>query len=248
VEPRTKIYGDDDPVFAYKADGLISGDLLTGALSRMLGENIGTYAIKLEGLGWSKNYDVNFVGAELTITPKSLMVVADDQTKLYGTELTLGTAAFTAPGLKPWDSITGVTLTSDGAVSTAPAGAYAITPSAAVGTGLSNYSIQYVDGALTVSPVDVPPLANAPTDLFLTEKFIYPHAERLEEKLVNPMDMLTSAGFLITGQVFFYHPLTNVDDDSYNGFQLEEAAYDFIDGQIEPCDPTGKSGKPCKNN
>ena len=48
---------------------------------------------------------------------------------------------------------TSVTLTSTGAPATATvAGSpYAITASAAVGTGLANYAITYVDGSLTVT-------------------------------------------------------------------------------------------------
>ncbi len=38
---------------------------------------------------------------------------------------------------------------------------YAIVPSAAVGTGLTNYTITYVDGELTVSEPPAPVLTNA---------------------------------------------------------------------------------------
>jgi hypothetical protein len=50
--------------------------------------------------------------------------------------------------------VTGVTLASAGAAASATVGGgpYAITPSAATGTGLSNYNITYATGLLTVSP------------------------------------------------------------------------------------------------
>ena len=56
-------------------------------------------------------------------------------------------------GLVNGDTVTSVTLTSTGAAATATvAGSpYAIVPSAAVGTGLSNYTISYVNGSLTVT-------------------------------------------------------------------------------------------------
>jgi hypothetical protein len=48
------------------------------------------------------------------------------------------------------DTVTSVTLTSAGAPATAAAGTYAIVPSAAQGTGLTNYAISYVNGKLSV--------------------------------------------------------------------------------------------------
>ncbi len=65
--------------------------------------------------------------------------------------LNLGTTDFTTTVLSNSDTVTGVTLTSPGAVGTAGVGGYFITPSAAVGTGLANYNITYDTGALTVT-------------------------------------------------------------------------------------------------
>src|SRR5206468_9015433 len=59
--------------------------------------------------------------------------------------------------LKNTDSVTSVTLTSTGAAATATVGGspYAITPSAAVGSGLGNYNISYHDAnvGLTVNAI-----------------------------------------------------------------------------------------------
>ena len=49
------------------------------------------------------------------------------------------------------DTVTSVSLSSAGAAATAAVGPYNIVPSAAVGSGLSNYTINYLNGALTVS-------------------------------------------------------------------------------------------------
>src|SRR5439155_13720035 len=56
-------------------------------------------------------------------------------------------------GLVNSDTVSSVTLTSPGAAAapTVAGSPYAITPSAAVGTGLTNYTIIYKDGKLTVS-------------------------------------------------------------------------------------------------
>ena len=50
------------------------------------------------------------------------------------------------------DSVTSVTLSSAGAPVTASVGTYPIMPSAAVGSGLSNYAIGYADGSFSVYP------------------------------------------------------------------------------------------------
>jgi hypothetical protein len=50
------------------------------------------------------------------------------------------------------DTLTSVTLTSTGAPATAAVGTYPIVPTDAVGTGLLNYTIKFVDGTLTVNP------------------------------------------------------------------------------------------------
>ena len=61
---------------------------------------------------------------------------------------------FSTIGLLNADTVTSVTLTSPGAVATAPVSGspYPITPSAAVGSGLGNYTISYFDGDLGVTP------------------------------------------------------------------------------------------------
>ncbi len=84
--------------------------------------------------------------------PAALLITARDQSKTYGEELDLGTSAFSTLGLINGDSVSRVTLSSTGAAASAPVSGspYAITPSAAVGTGLANYAISYLDGSLTV--------------------------------------------------------------------------------------------------
>src|SRR5262249_30031231 len=88
------------------------------------------------------------------ITPAPLTITADDGAKTYGQTETFDGTEFTTAGLLGSDSVTLVTLVSPGAPATATvAGSpYPITPSAAVGTGLANYTISYVPGSLFVNP------------------------------------------------------------------------------------------------
>ena len=82
-----------------------------------------------------------------------MTITANNDSKTYGTLKTFSSTAFTETGLVTanGDTITGVTETSTGAPASAPVGTYPIVPSAATGSGLSNYTIGYVDGTLTVN-------------------------------------------------------------------------------------------------
>jgi hypothetical protein len=84
--------------------------------------------------------------------PKAALTIrADDQTKTTGdTFVFLGTE-FTATGLIGGDSVSSATITSAGAPSGATAGAYDISISNAVGSGLNKYQIIYQLGSMTVS-------------------------------------------------------------------------------------------------
>ncbi|MGA7498407.1 MAG: MBG domain-containing protein, partial [Isosphaeraceae bacterium] len=120
------------------------------------------------GTGLS-NYTIAYVNGNLTVNAAALTITATSTSKTYGTLATFIGTAFTETGLVTanGDSITGVTETSAGAPASATvAGSpYSIVPSAAVGTGLSNYTIAYVNGNLTVNaaPLTVTPTAESMT-------------------------------------------------------------------------------------
>ncbi len=100
----------------------------------------------------STDYTGVTTNAKINVDKAPLTITADNQTKTYGSALPSAGAEFTTSGLVNGDTVASVTLTSAGAVATANvAGSpYAITPSAAVGSGLSNYNITYATGTLTV--------------------------------------------------------------------------------------------------
>ncbi|NDF17022.1 MAG: hypothetical protein EB079_03510, partial [Verrucomicrobia bacterium] len=66
------VFGQSDPVLSYQTVGLVAGDSLSGILSRAAGVNVGTYAINQGTLAASGNYDLQFTGADFTITPAPL--------------------------------------------------------------------------------------------------------------------------------------------------------------------------------
>ncbi len=109
---------------------------------------VGSYAINVSASGTDLgNYRVTTVNGRLAITKANLVIAATSAPKVYGTTASL---AYTETGLVNSDTITSVTKTSSGTSATAAVGTYAIDISAAVGTGLSNYTVKYSDGTLTV--------------------------------------------------------------------------------------------------
>src|SRR4029077_20908717 len=91
-----------------------------------------------------------------------LTITAKDESKTYGaTFAPNGATQFTVSvgTLYNGDTVTSVTLTSTGyavtATVTAPGPNYTIVPSNALGSGLSNYTISYENGTLTVTPASL---------------------------------------------------------------------------------------------
>lgn len=80
---QNKVYGEADPTFTYSVSGLVAGDTISGNLSREMGENVGEYQIALGSLS-AENYEIEFVSASLKITPATLFIVANTQSKVYG--------------------------------------------------------------------------------------------------------------------------------------------------------------------
>ncbi|MHB9067992.1 MAG: choice-of-anchor Q domain-containing protein [Pirellulaceae bacterium] len=70
ADAQTKTYGEADPALTYQitVGSLVTGDAFTGALARVAGEDVGTYPIMLGTLAAGANYELTFVGGDLTIT------------------------------------------------------------------------------------------------------------------------------------------------------------------------------------
>ena len=104
------------------------------------------------GLG---NYSIGYHNGNLHINTAILTITAVSRTKTFGATYTPDTTPpsvdLNITGLVNSDTVTNVTLTCAGYPSGAlPGSPYTITPTAAVGTGLGNYTITYVNGALTI--------------------------------------------------------------------------------------------------
>ena len=132
--------------------------------------------------GLATNYSLANGSATGEITAKALTITANDAIIGYGVVLTsptAGSTAFTAGTgeLVEGDAISSVTLTylNDVATGNKAVGTYAssIEPSAAQGTGLSNYSITYTKGSMTIYKVIVEATAGTTLAGYNTSKAAY---------------------------------------------------------------------------
>jgi hypothetical protein len=99
------------------------------------------------------NYTISYANGALTVSSVALTITANSRTKPYGQTVTFSGTEFTTSGLQNSDTVSSVTLTSSGAAAaaTVTGSPYSIVPTAAVGTGLANYPVSYVNGTLTVN-------------------------------------------------------------------------------------------------
>jgi len=85
ADAKTKTYGNADPALTYQitSGSLAFSDAFSGSLTRAAGEGVGTYAITQGTLALSGNYDLTYMGANLTITARVLTVGATGVNKVY---------------------------------------------------------------------------------------------------------------------------------------------------------------------
>ncbi|TAN50020.1 MAG: hypothetical protein EPN21_09975, partial [Methylococcaceae bacterium] len=159
---HSKVYGMDDPALTYSAAGFVGGEttaLLSGSLSRAAGENAGHYAIGLGTLG-SRNYRIAYQGADLTITPASLSVIANAQSKVYGDADPA--LSYSAKGFVNGETAA-VLSGSLARAAGENAGRYAI----GLGTlSDGNYRIAFQSAALAITPATLTIRANAQSKVY----------------------------------------------------------------------------------
>jgi len=143
---QTKVYGGVDPTsYAYTlSPALVGSDILTGALTRVSGETVGTYAIG-QGTLANANYDITYVGSDFTITKKAITVTATaGQTKVYGAADPVSYVYTLSPALVGSDVLTGALTRAAGET----VGVYAITQGTLTN---ANYDITYVGSNFTIT-------------------------------------------------------------------------------------------------
>ncbi len=146
---KSKVYGDDDPVFTTSYSGFKLGDtaaVVSGLVfSREAGEDVGTYAITPHGTTAS-NYTITFESGTLTIIPAPLTIKADDKSKTYGDPDPEFTASYS--GFKRGDTAAVVSGLAFSREAGEDVGTYTITP---YGATASNYTFTFESGTLTIN-------------------------------------------------------------------------------------------------
>ncbi len=165
---QVRAYGATNPALTGTMVGLQGSDTISATYTTVAtpGSPVGTYAIvpvlhdPNNQLG---NYLITTNSGVLTVTQAVLTVTAKNASKTYGQTLSFAGTEFTTSGLLNGDSVASVSLNSSGSAPTATVASspYPIVPASAVGTGLTNYTINYVDGDLIVTPA---PLACTPAN------------------------------------------------------------------------------------
>jgi hypothetical protein len=171
INSFSRQYGQANPQFAGTISGLQNGDNITANYNTIAtpASPVGSYSIIAtlsDPNGKLANYGVKTSNGTLTITTAPLTIAANNRIKTYGQAVAFAGTEFTSSGLLNADNVASVTLASAGAAASASvAGSpYVITPTAAVGTGLGNYNITYLNGTLTVGPASaVTTLSAAPS-------------------------------------------------------------------------------------
>ena len=168
---QSKVYGQANPALTVSYSGFVNGDSSADLTTAPTVTTTATTASPVDSYATTAsdavdpNYTITYDNGALAVTPASLTITADSTSKTYGNAVTLAGTSFTASGLVTanGDAVTSVNLTSGGAAATAAAAGspYSIAPSSAVGTGLGNYMITYINGQLTVNKAPLTITANS---------------------------------------------------------------------------------------
>jgi hypothetical protein len=144
----TRAYGATNPTFSASATGAQNSDTFTFSESTTATATspTGGYSIVPVATGANiTDYNVVYVDGTLTITQATLTVTAADASRPFGATNPVFSAS--AVGAQNGDTFTFTESTP--ATTSSPIGNYPIIPVAS-GTNLSNYTVAYVNGTLTI--------------------------------------------------------------------------------------------------
>ena len=166
ADARSKTYGGADPTLTYQitSGSLLGSDSLSGSLTRVAGETLGTYAIQQGTVAASGSYTITYVPANLTITPRPITVTAVPDNKLYdGTDTSSG-----VPTNNVGDLVNGDTGTWTQRFNTNNTTATTLIPAGSIDGGKGgNYSITFVSvPTQSIHPRGVTVTANDATRVY----------------------------------------------------------------------------------
>ena len=185
------------PTGFFVSDNITSGTVSSAGAPANTPVSATDYPLTLAGLAGTglSNYTVNVIPGRLRVVGRSLNVTINDAQKLYGDELLFYGTEFTVVGLLNADTLTTLTIQSDGAVATAQVAdnAFEIFGHTPVGTGLQNYSLSITPGKLVINPAPLTVTADDISKPFGTA-FTFSGDEFTVTGLLNS-DSVTSASF-----------------------------------------------------
>ena len=170
ADGKTKLYGAALPTLTASYNGFVNGDTASSLTTQpalnttaTAASHVATYPITASG-AVDNDYTISYVPSTLSVTPVGLTITADGKTKLYGEALPTLTASYN--GFVNGD--TASSLTTQPALNTTATAAshvatYPITASGAVD---NDYTISYVPGTLSVTPVGLTITADGKTKLY----------------------------------------------------------------------------------
>ncbi|MEN6413074.1 MAG: MBG domain-containing protein [Veillonellales bacterium] len=155
-----KTYGESDPAaYTYTATNLVNSDSFSGALTRVSGENAGSYGIN-QGTLNNPNYAITYIENPFTIDKAPLTITADSKTRLYGDANPDWTFSYSGFKNKEGASVLSGLTAGTAAGSASNVGTYDIVPG---GATAANYALSYQNGALTITPATLTYVADAAT-------------------------------------------------------------------------------------
>ncbi|MCW1952908.1 MAG: hypothetical protein KIH80_001895, partial [Flavobacteriia bacterium] len=160
ADAKTKVYGALDPSLTYTltAGSIVSGDNVSGVLTRTSGEIAGTYSITQNSLTYGTNYLETYVSNDLSITNATVTLTVSDYTKVYDKAfINSSHLSFTATGLVNGDTISDLVGTPTYTVAgtaTNTVGTYSISLS---GLSHPSYDLVSVGANARITPMSLSP-------------------------------------------------------------------------------------------
>ena len=164
---QTKAYSADVPNLTFTNTPLVYGDtasVFTGNLTTTGTANsgVGNYSISQGNFSAGSNYSISFTSSNLSVTPYSLTVTANAQTKDYS--VSVPNLTYTATLVNgDTSSVFSGNLTTSGTANSG-VGNYSISQGNL--SGGSNYSISFIPSNLSVIPYSLTVTANAQTKVY----------------------------------------------------------------------------------
>ena len=171
---QTRAYGAANAPLTYSVSGFVNGDTAAVVSGSTGLSTTATAASHVSGSPYSisigagtlraANYTFDLVSGGLSITPATLIITVNSQTKAYGDPLPAGSVSYSGfVNGDDWTSLASgpIVSTAASASSHVNAGGYAITAS---GASDPDYVISYVPGTLIITPAPLTITADGKTE------------------------------------------------------------------------------------